>query len=281
MSILVTGFNGKVGFEVARKLKEKEIPFKCAVRNVERAKHEFGEVYEFTALDFADPGTFGNALQQVDKIFLIYPPGDKIEFEEFLEQAKVKGISHIVYLSVKDVQFLPFIHHFKNEKLLKKLGIPYTYIRAGYFMQNLNDFLLDELKERQRIFVPAGKGKTSFVDTRDLAEVVVHAFQELERHENKKYVITGDKALDFYQVADIMSEVLGFPVQYTNPSVKEFKEFMLKKGVDEAFVNVVIGIHFPTKLGMAKGITYDYEEITGTKPTNIRTYIKDYKGKWM
>jgi uncharacterized protein YbjT (DUF2867 family) len=206
---------------------------------VERAKHEFGEAYEFTALDFADPGTFGNALQQVDKIFLIYPPGDKIEFEEFLEQAKVKGISHIVYLSVKDVQFLPFIHHFKNEKLLKKLGIPYTYIRAGYFMQNLNDFLLDELKERQRIFVPAGKGKTSFVDTRDLAEVVVHAFQELERHENKKYVITGDKALDFYQVADIMSEVLGFPVQYTNPSVKEFKEFMLKKGVDEAFVNVV------------------------------------------
>ncbi|MFD9627425.1 SDR family oxidoreductase [Peribacillus muralis] len=281
MNILVTGFTGKVGFEVAKILKEKGIPMKCGVRNVEKVKLNYGDAYEFVKLDFTDPTTFESALNHIDKIFLIYPPGDMIKFESFLQQAKEKGIKHIVYLSVKDVQFLPFIHHFKNEKLLKKLGVPYTFIRAGYFMQNLNDFLGEEIKERQRIFIPAGKGKTSFVDTRDLAEVASIALQDTEKHQNKKYVITGDEAFDFYRVSDIMTEVLGVNIQYTNPSVKEFKEFMLKKGVNKEFVNVVVGIHFPTKLGLAKGITHDYETITNKKPTKIKKYIKDFKGKWM
>lgn len=147
-------------------------------------------------------------------------------------------------------------------------------------MQNLSDFLMEEIKESQRIFIPAGRGKTSFLDTRDLAEVASIALQDTEKHQYKKYVITGDDAFDFYEVADILTEVLGFKVRYTNPSVKEFKEFMLEKGVNAEFVNVVIGIHFPTKLGLAKGITHDYEKITKKKPTKINTYIKDYKEKW-
>ncbi|MDV2884723.1 SDR family oxidoreductase [Alkalihalophilus pseudofirmus] len=281
MTILVTGFNGKVGYEVAKKLKHKGISLKCAVRNVEKSKFVYGNDFDFVRLEFSDPSTFEAALNQIDKLFLIYPPGAKIEFERFLHLAKEKGIQHIVYLSVKDVQFLPFIHHFKNEKMLKKLGIPYTFIRAGYFMQNLNDFLGEEIRERQRIFVPAGKGKTSFVDTRDLAEIAMLALQNTEMHSSKKYVITGEESLDFYKVADIMSEVLHINIHYSNPSAKEFKEFMLNKGVNEKYVNVIVGIHFPTKLGLAKGITFDYENIVNEKPTRMETYVKDYKEFWL
>jgi len=36
MKALVTGFTGKVGYEVAKNLKEKNIPILCAVRNVEK-----------------------------------------------------------------------------------------------------------------------------------------------------------------------------------------------------------------------------------------------------
>ncbi len=38
-------------------------------------------------------------------------------------------------------------------------------------------FFGSELKIRQQIYVPAGKGKTSFVDTRDIAEVVLTIFK--------------------------------------------------------------------------------------------------------
>jgi len=148
-------------------------------------------------------------------------------------------------------------------------------------MQNLDDFLCKEIKERKRIFVPAGKGKTSFVDTRDLAEISALSLINLEENKNKIHVITDNKALDFYEVAKIMTDVLGMKVEYTNPSVKAFKEFMTKIGEDKGFINVVVGVHFPTKLGLAKGIKNDFEKITGRKPSNIRKYIENYKENWV
>ncbi|KIL51025.1 SDR family oxidoreductase [Jeotgalibacillus campisalis] len=281
MKTLITGFNGKTGFEVAKKAKSASIVSTCAVRSLEKAKANYGSDYSFTLLDFTKPETFEQALSDVDSIFLIYPPGEGIEFERFLETAKKRSVKHIVYLSLKDVQFMPFIHHYKNEKLIKKTGIPYTFIRAGYFMQNLNDFLLQELKERKRIFVPAGNGKTSFVDARDLAEIAVMALRNPSLHQNKSYVITGNEALTFYEVAKRMTHILETPVEYTNPSVKEFKSWMLSQGADSSFINVVTGIHFPTKLGLAKGISNDFEKITGKKQTSINEYIRDFKQYWL
>ncbi|HSJ39134.1 MAG TPA: SDR family oxidoreductase [Planococcus sp. (in: firmicutes)] len=280
MTVLVTGFTGNSGYEVAQSLKSKGIPFKSGVRNVEGAATRYGDAYDFVRLDFADAATFAPALQGIEQIFLMYPPGGNLQFAEFLEKAKQVGVRHITYLSVKDAQFLPFIHHFKNEKLLKKLGIPYTFIRAGYFMQNLNDFLCEEIKERQRIFVPAGNGKTSFVDVRDLAEVASLTFRDPQLHTNKAYTITGEEALTFSQVAEKMSAILDQPISYTNPSAKDFKQYMLSRGKNKGFINVVIGIHFPTKLGLAKGVTSDFQKVTGRNPNNIDTYIRDYRHFW-
>ncbi|EOR22947.1 SDR family oxidoreductase [Cytobacillus oceanisediminis] len=281
MKILVTGFTGKVGLQVANYLKDIDIPILCGVRNVERARAKFGDIYEYVSLDFSDPTTFDGALENIDRIFLMYPPGENLPFATFLEKAKDKEIKHITYLSLKDVQFMPFIHHYKMEKLIKSYNIPYTFVRAGYFMQNLNDFLCKEIKERQRIFVPAGKGKTSFIDTRDLAEISALTLVNEGKHKNQIYAVTGNEALDFFDVASIMTEVLGVKIQYTNPSVKEFREYMKKIGEDEGFVNVVVGVHMPTKLGLAKGIKHDYEKVTGKTPTNIRKYIEDFKESWI
>lgn len=281
MKILVTGFTGKVGRQVANYLHDKDISMICAVRDVEKTQAELVDLYEYVTLDFSDSTTFDEALENVDRIFLMYPPGQNLQFEIFLEKAKEKGIKHITYLSLKDVQFMPFIHHYKMEKLIESSKIPYTFVRAGYFMQNLNDFLCREIKERQRIFVPAGKGKTSFVDTRDLAEISAMSLLDEAKHKNQTYVITGNEALNFFDVAKIMTEILGVKIEYTNPSVKEFKEYMKEIGEDKGFINVVMGIHMPTKFGLAKGIRHDYEKLTGEKPTNIKKYVEDFKENWI
>ncbi|MGM0845652.1 MAG: SDR family oxidoreductase [Bacillota bacterium] len=281
MRTLVTGFTGKVGFQVAQSLKKKGADLRCAVRNVEKASAQYDESFEFVHLDFANTATFAQALEGVDRIFLMYPPGDNLQFDDFIQYANEAGIQHIVYLSVKDVQFMPFIHHYKMEKLIAKSEIAYTFIRAGYFMQNLNDFLCKEIKERNRIFVPAGKGKTSFVDTRDIADVAAISLMNSNSHKNKSYVITGSEALNFYEVAEIMTEILGKKIQYSNPSVKEFKSSMTKQGEDEGMTNVVVGVHLPTKLGLAKGIKHDFEKVTGKKPRLIRQYIEDFKENWI
>jgi hypothetical protein len=119
------------------------------------------------------------------------------------------------------------------------------------------------------------------VDTRDLSEVALQAFLNPEEFRYTRPVITGEKALDFYEVAEIMTAVLGEKIEYANPSVKAFKSYMVNQGEKEDFVNVVIGIHFPTKLGLAKGVTADFEKITKSKPIPLEQYVKDYQEKWL
>lgn len=279
--ILVTGITGNVGQEVAKALKKMNAPMVSGVRNMEKAQKLFQSDYEFVPLDFVNRETFDGALEGVDRIFLNFPPETPFEdFHAFIDKAKEKGVRHLTYLSVKDVQFLPFVPHYKNEKAIVKSGIPFSFLRAGYFTQNLNMFLLDELAEHDRIYVPAGKGKTSFIDLRDIGEAAAITLLHPDEHRHQKYVLTGDKALDFFEVAEIMTQILGRKVIYSNPSLKEFKTYMLQKGYEGKFVNLVGGLHTFTKLGMAKGIKHGFTDLSGRKPRTVEEYVRDYKEVW-
>lgn len=217
----------------------------------------------------------------MDRIFLNYPPQTPFPaFHGFIKRAKEKGVRHITYLSVKDVQFLPFVPHFKNEKCIRQSGIPFTFLRAGYFSQNLNMFLRDELVRDGRIYVPAGKGRTSFVDLRDIAEVAAAALTDADRHRNQTYVLTGEQALDFDEIADTMTRILNRKITYSNPSMKEFKSYMVRKGLEPQYVNVVAGLHLFTKLGLAKGIRSDVHRVLNRPPVPVDQYVEDHREFW-
>jgi len=276
--ILVTGVTGNVGKEVAEALWDRNIPFVCGVRNLDKTRAEIGQAYDLIKLDFSDRSTFELALEGVDRVFLNYPPETPFEdFHAFIRQAQEHGICHLTYLSVKDVQYLPFVPHFKNEREIRNSGLSYTFLRAGYFTQNLNMFLLNEIVEHDRIFVPAGKGKTSFVDLRDIGEVAAITLLEPESHCNESYVLTGQDALDFFEVAAIMTVVLGRKITYTNPNLKMFKSYFLAKGMEAKFVNLVGGLHTFTKFGMANGIKPDLVRLLGRDPISVRQYVEDYQ----
>ncbi|AND41462.1 SDR family oxidoreductase [Cytobacillus oceanisediminis] len=279
--ILITGITGNVGREVAAALKKRNVSMVCAVRNIEKAKKLFFNEYDFVSLDFSNRETFDKALEDIECIFLNYPPETPFDdFHAFIRRAKEKGVRHITYLSVKDVQFLPFVPHHKNEKAIVQAGISFTFLRAGYFTQNLNMFLLDELVKNDRIYVPCGKGKTSFVDLRDIGEVAAITLLNPDYHLNQKYVLTGNKALDFFEVAEIMTLFLERKIIYSNPSLNEFKKYMMKKGYEAKYVNLVGSLHFFTKLGMAKSVKSDLSQILGRHPITVEEYVNDYKEVW-
>jgi len=56
------------------------------------------------------------------------------------------------------------------------------------------------------LFVPAGDGKTSFVDARDVAEVAAAALTE-PGHGGRAYDVTGPEALTYDEVAAVFSDV--------------------------------------------------------------------------
>ena len=76
-------------------------------------------------------------------------------------------------------------------------------------------------QQRNEIVVPAGKGKTSFIDVRNIAAVAALALTETG-HANQAYDLTGSEALDDDEVAAILSQALGRPITYREPSLFQF-----------------------------------------------------------
>ena len=59
----------------------------------------------------------------------------------------------------------PVVPHRKIEDMIRYSGIAYTFLRPGFFMQNLNTTHRDAILVRNELYMPVGKAKTSFIDT--------------------------------------------------------------------------------------------------------------------
>ncbi len=92
-----------------------------------------------------------------------------------IREAKKNDIKYIVKLSVLDADAEPGIMigrlHRQEEKIIEESKIPYTFLHAGAFMQNFMNYFGQTIKTQNAFYLPAGDGKVSFVDVRDIAAV--------------------------------------------------------------------------------------------------------------
>lgn len=281
--IFLTGYSGNVGGAVAKYMTKKDHDFIAGVRSPSKyAKKDF-EGVDFRKFDIEDQSTYEKALEGVEKIFLVRPPQiTDVEgvFKPFIAYCEKIKIKHLVFLSLLGVEKNPFPPHHKIEKAILTSNIPYTFIRPSFFMQNLIAPHSKEIREKNEIYIPSGKAKISFIDTEDIGEIIARVLLE-DHHFNKAYTLTGGEAIDYHQVAKVMSEVLKRDITYVNPGLLKFRSTMIKEGTDKAFANVMTVLYLTTKLGMAKQVTTTAETLLGRKPNTIRDFLEHHKSVWM
>ncbi|MFE8702281.1 SDR family oxidoreductase [Cytobacillus sp. FJAT-54145] len=282
--VLVTGSTGNIGYYVVEQLAKRGEQVKAGVFTVEKAKDIFSEPeVEIVPFDFQNPETFEHALQGVDRVFLVRPPqlaNPKEDMKPFLEKVKEKGIKQVVFVSLMGVEKNPVVPHRKIEDMIKELQIPYTFLRPSFFMQNLNTTHKEDIKLRNELFMPVGKAKTSFIDTRDIAEVAAVCLSE-EGHIGKAYTLTGNEALDYYEIETILSEILGRKIEYKNPGVFEFRRTIIQRGIRKDFANVMTMLYLVTKMKTAEKVTEDTEYLLKRKPISFKQYALDHKEHWI
>lgn len=279
--ILLTAVSGNVGSAVAEYLRGENIDFLAGARNIEKNKRQT-ESIEYIHFDFEDIATYETALQGVEKVFLVRPPqltDVKGIFIPFIQKCKEAGVKQIVFLSLLGVEKNPFPPHYKIEKAILASGIPYTFIRPSFFMQNISTTHAEDIKVRDDLFIPSGNAKISFIDTRDIGEIIGRTLSE-KGHENKAYTITGGQAITYYQVANSMTRILGREITYSNPSLFKFRKTMIYRGVKKEFATVMMVLYLTTKLGMANHVTSTSEMLLKRKPRTIDDFIKDNIDVW-
>ena len=281
-TILVTGATGNVGSELVRILQRQGYDVRAAVVSEEGAAKLPHPDVAWERFDFADPATFPAAFSGVDRLFLMRPPAIT-DVDRFIrpavDYAAANGVQHVVFLSLLGAEKNRIVPHAKVEQILQAGAVPYTLLRCGFFMQNLSTTHAVDIREHDEIFVPAGKGKTAFIDVRDIAAVAARTLTE-PGHENKAYPLTGREDLDYGEVAEIMSDVLGREITYSAPSIFRFAWRFWRRGHPLNYVGVVSAIYLTTRFGLAEMVTPHARELLGRAPRTIRHFVSDYAAVW-
>lgn len=279
--ILITGATGTIGRNLLHFLQPQpgEHEVICAVTDLAEAKHQFEAMpaLKFVSFNFEDPSTFEKAFSDITTLFLLRPPHisdvEKV-FRPLLQAAKKSGIGQVAFLSVQGVENSSIIPHHKIEGLVRELNFEYIFVRPGYFMQNLTSALLDEVREEQQITLPAGQAKFNWIDAKNIGEAAARLIESFEHYKNKPYVITGSENLDFTQVTNIMTTVLGRPIHYRAINPVSFFFRKKKQGMPTAFAMVMTFLHFIPRFQAEPKIHQDYHKITGKQPTPLVEFLE-------
>jgi uncharacterized protein YbjT (DUF2867 family) len=271
-TILVTGATGTVGSEVIKQLisspHTSNFNIKAAVHSQESENRVASEMrVKPVQIDYNKPDTIEEAFKDVDRLFLLTPfQSNMVELSANLinvaKKKKTGAVKHIVKLSVMGAD--------------AESGISYTFLRPNFFMQNFINFFSQTIKEQDAFYVPAGDGKVSFVDVRDIAGVAVQALLNESKHGQKAYNITGPNAISYAQAAEILSNEIGRKIKYVDISEDQVREGMKAIGMDEWFINSMMELFSITRAGYVSDVSPAIEEVTGKKPITFSEFAKDY-----
>lgn len=270
---LVTGATGSVGAHVADQLRAGGDPVRAAMTRPIQA--------DAVAFDFTAPQTWPEAFDGVERLFLMRPPritDVKTHIRPVVAYAAGHGVRQVVFLSVLGVNRL--FPHWQVERDIEASGLPHTFLRPAFFSQNLLTQYRDDIALHDRIRLSSGRGRTSFVDTRDVAAVAVAALRDPRSHAGAAHVLTGPEALTYYQVASMLSAQLGRAIQYQPISALRYRRELLAQGQDPSFVNVQLVIDAVAAVGLAGAVNRTVEDILGRPAATLTTFIADHAGAW-
>jgi uncharacterized protein YbjT (DUF2867 family) len=282
--ILVTGATGTVGGAVARLLAGSDREVALASRRPELLGDGAPDA-ETVRFDFTAPATWAGAFAGVEVVFAVRPPQLSTVHRDMvpaLDAARRCGVEHVVFLSLQGADRVPVLPHAAVERWLRGSGLGWTFLRAAYFMQNLSTTHAPDIRDRDEIVVPAGAGRTSFVDAEDVAAVAARALLDPAAHLGRAWTPTGPVALGYADVARVLSDVLDRPIRYPAPGALRYwahARRTLRMGAGMAAVTT--GIYTAARLGLAAGVTGDVAEVLRRAPTPLAEFARRERHHWV
>lgn len=272
MTVLITGATGNVGAAALAALRAAAVDVVAASSraDVAGARH----------LDFRDPATFGPALRGIRRLLLVRPPamGDvKATLIPFVDAAWDAGVDHVVFLSVVGADQNPLLPHTRVEQHLARRGGA-TFLRAGFFAQNLTSTWRPDVVEDRRLFLPAGDGKVAFVDAEDLGAAAAVLLQRPPPTGCAPLDLTGEVAVSLADVAASIGAVTGSPVQYVPCSALAFfRHLWRRRHMPLAQAAILTALHVGLRKndvehGAAR-VTPTLAQLLGRPPRSMAAFI--------
>lgn len=279
--VLVVGANGNLGRAVVAGLVRRGVPVRAATTDPTRIDRAPG--VEPVGLDLHDPATFRPALDGAAGLFLVRPPaiarvGPTVN--ALLDAAVAARVGHVVFSSVTGADTNRVVPHHRVEQHLGSTGLPWTILRPGFFAQNLADAYRTDIVRDDRIVLPAGRGRAAFIDARDIGEVAALVLADPVPHRGAGYVLTGPEAVDFDQVAAILTRERGRAVHYVPTSALRYLRHVRAQGRPVAQAVVQTVLHTALRRGQAEQVDPTLPRLLGRPGRTLAEYVHDHRDLW-
>jgi uncharacterized protein YbjT (DUF2867 family) len=165
--------------------------------------------------------------------------------------------------------------HWLAEQALNWSGLPVVHVRPTVFLQNplFLDWAAKSIAHNGTIRLPFGSGRTSPVDTLDVAEVVAAILASPAKHVGKIVELTGPKSQDMHGIAAEYAEALGRPVTYGDVPFERWRDELGKFGLPEHLYGHMLTMAKLHAVNRYDRLTHDVEAILGRPANSVRDFV--------
>lgn len=194
----------------------------------------------------------------------------------FAQAALEQGVGAMVNMSQISARRISKSHaaqnHWIAERLLDRSGIPVTHLRPTFFAEWLM-YLSESIREKNMFPLPFGDARYAPIAAEDQGRVIATILNDPAEHAGKIYPLYGPKELTQYEVADILTQVLGRKITYVPMEIEPFKQVLKDMAFTPHFIQHISAVAQDCRDGVFSGTNDLVEKLTGQKPMQMLDYI--------
>lgn len=261
---LVLGGTGTTGRRIADRLRSAGHFVRTASRNGSDVR-----------LELDDPSTWKPALEGITAAYLMEPtvrPGDRLA--RFTERALSEGVHRLVLLSASLASDPGHPLH-GVEQTVRGSDAEWTILHPNWFAQNFSEGPWLSAVLSGTLALPAGDGRTPFIDADDIADVATAALTTAD-HQARTYELTGPEALTFTEAANHITEATGHRVEYVAMDPADYTEQQVAQGVPRRGAELLTNILASIANGHGGRPTTDVEQALGRPARTFKAFARDW-----
>jgi uncharacterized protein YbjT (DUF2867 family) len=164
--------------------------------------------------------------------------------------------------------------HWLGEQTLQWSGLPVVVVRPTVFLEG---FFLPltgpSVRDRGRIELPFGRGKTNPVAATDIARVVAAVLADPGPHFGRVYELTGPRSQDMDGIAREYSDALGREVTYADIPPADWERGLKSAGLPEHLTRHLLTVAELNRAGRYDRQADGVERVTGRPAMGVREFV--------
>src|SRR5262252_2164582 len=282
-SILVTGAAGQlgaVGRTVTGLLLERGLPVRAMVRREDdRTAALRAAGAEVVVGDLLEPADVARVVHGCRRVYFgMSVSAGYLEATVLMAAvARDVGVDALVNMSQMTVSQMSLQHttpspqqrqHWLSEQALAWSGLPVVTLRPTVFLEGFFLPLTGPSgRERGRIELPFGRGKTSPVATADVARPIAAVLADPGSHLGQIYELTGPRSQDMDGVA------LNRETTYTDIAPEAWEQGLHKAGLPEHLIHHLVTMAELNRAGRYDRMADGVERVTGRPAMSVRDFV--------